>query len=121
MHESREPAADLSIDLMFPRVHRAALGTAVGLTGAAAIFLLTAFHLLAGRTPSPLGLLSQYFLGYRETWSGAFIGAGWMFGVGFAWGWLLGLAHNLNLDIWLMLIRAKTDLTRTRNVLDQLR
>ena len=104
----------------FPRAHKQALGFAVGLTAAAVIFGLTAFHLLLKVQGLPLELLNQYFYRYEVSWPGAFIGAAWGFATGFIGGWLLAFIHNFTVGAWLLLIRARNDLNRTRDFLDHI-
>ena len=121
MQAPRAASADVSFDRLFPRIHKVALGIAIGVPAAGATLLLTLFHVVFQPKALPLGLLSQFFYGYNETWGGAFIGAAWASGVGFAGGWLVGFVHNLNLDLWLMLVHARADLSQKRNALDHIR
>lgn len=111
----------LSIERLFPRVHSRALGGAVGITAAGALFLITVFHVVVRPNTFPIGLLGQYFYGYSETWTGAAVGAAWGLATGFAGGWLLGFMHNTTVDLWLVFVRARADLTQRRNILDELR
>jgi hypothetical protein len=105
---------------MFPRIHAGALGAAVGLTAGVALCLLTVVEVLLD-SEMPLGLLSWYLIGYHPTWSGALVGLAWGTVIGFAAGWLLGTVHNATIGAWVLVLRARTDLSRTRNVLDQFR
>jgi hypothetical protein len=104
----------------FPRAHKMALGFAVGLTVAAIIFVVTAFHLILRPQGLPLELLNQYFYGYEVSWKGAAIGAAWGFATGFVGGWLLAFVHNFTVGGWLLLVRAKHDLQRMRDFLDHI-
>lgn len=105
----------------FPRAHKQALGFAVGLTVGALMFALTAFHLLLHPQGGPrLELLNQYFYRYEVSWPGALIGAAWGFATGFIAGWLLAFVHNFTVGAWLLLIRARHDLNRTRDFLDHI-
>jgi len=104
----------------FQRAHKSALGFAFGLLVGGGLFILTAVHVLLQIEGLPLGLLNQYFTGYTVSWAGAFIGLLWGFAVGFIGGWLLGFVHNFTLGIWLLIIRAKRDLTQTSNFLDHI-
>jgi hypothetical protein len=109
-----------SVRALFPRIHTVALGAAVALTAGAGMFLLTAFHVLA-RPDVPIGLLSWYLLGHSATWPGAFVGLAWGTAIGFFVGWVLGFVHNLTIDVWILVVRARADLSRTRRFLDQVR
>jgi hypothetical protein len=70
------PSEDL-LRSVFVRLDPVALGTAVGVVGAAVILVTTALLLLAGgETEAPtLSLLGNYFFGYSVSWGGAFLGA----------------------------------------------
>ena len=62
--------------LAFLPVHKLALGLATGLVAGAALFLLTAYHLLLRPSHAPdLRLLAEYFHGYTVSWTGALVGA----------------------------------------------
>lgn len=91
------------------------------MTAAAGMFLLTAVHVLAGPLGPPLYLLSNYFYGYDVSWAGAVVGALWAGVVGFVGGWLLGVTHNGIIHVWLLFVRARTDLSQRRNFIDHLR
>jgi len=114
------PETDFRFERVFPRVHARALGIAIGVTTGGALLLLTLFHVIFRPGP-PLVLLRQYFYGYDVTWRGAVVGAAWGFAAGFVGGWLLGLVHSLTLDIWLLVVRQRTNLSMKRNFLDQLK
>jgi hypothetical protein len=109
-----------AIRALFPRIHTVALGAAVALTSGAGLFLLTAFHVIA-EPEVPIGLLSWYLIGYAPTWPGAFVGLAWGTVIGFFVGWGLGFVHNLTIDAWIVVLRARADLSRTRNFIDQVR
>jgi hypothetical protein len=68
------------------RVNAASFGLVAGLLGAALLFLATNWLVLKGGSdPGPhLGLLSQYFAGYRVTFVGSLIGSAYAFAVCFA-------------------------------------
>jgi hypothetical protein len=34
---------------------------------------------------------------------------------------VLGFVHNLTIDVWILVVRARADLSRTRRFLDQVR
>lgn len=90
------------------------LGVAVGVVLATALALVTLAHLLI-LSPDAwhLDLLGEYFLGYRVSVGGVFIGGGWGFIVGFVAGWLLAFARNGAVWLWLEIIRMKGNLGRS--------
>ena len=66
------PQADL---LLFAPMDKRAFGAAIGVVAALAVILITAEQILVDPHPSvDLELLSQYFSGYRVSWTGALIG-----------------------------------------------
>jgi hypothetical protein len=119
MPESKAPAADINLQTL-RRVHKTALGFAVGVMAGVGVFLLTAVHVVLAVDGPDLALLNQYFAGYTVSWPGAFIGLTWGFAVGFIGGWLLGFVHNFTMSFWVFVVRTKNDLSRTRNFLDHL-
>ena len=114
------PGADINPRTLLRRVHKTALGYAVGVMVGGGLFLLTAVHVALRVDGFPLGLLNQYFAGYEVTWPGAFVGLAWGFAVGFVVGWLLGFVHNFTMSFWVFIIRTKHDILRTRNFLDHI-
>jgi hypothetical protein len=117
---SIERDGDIDVGSLLHRVHKSALGFAIGATVGGAIFLLTAIHVALQVNGLPLGLLNQYFAGYDVSWRGAFAGLAWGFMVGFVAGWMLGFVHNFTMGFWVFIIRTKHDMARTRNFLDHL-
>ena len=121
MNEPFEPPLDDDLVRNIARVHKRALGLAVGLTAAFVLFMVTAGHVLVRvESRMPLELLDQYFSGYDVSWTGAAVGAGWAFATGFVIGWFAGFLHNLVLALWLLSIRVRTDLSSTRDFLDHI-
>ena len=85
------------------------------------VFGTTALYLL--RSPADglqLGLLQQYFYGYRVSWPGAVIGAAWGMLTGFVAGWFLAFCRNLAVAVSVFVIRAKAELLQTRDFLDHI-
>jgi hypothetical protein len=72
------------------------LGIVLGFLSGAGLFLATNFLVLkGGRHVGPhLGLLSNFFPGYRVTFFGSIIGFCYMFIVGFISGIVLGAVYN---------------------------
>jgi hypothetical protein len=115
-----DPVADV-LTRVFAPLHKRALGLAVGSTAAAALFALTAFHILVVQDgPVPLYLLGQYFYGYEVSWRGAVIGAWWSFVAGFAAGWFLAFLRNFTVATWMFLVKTRAELTHTSDFLDHI-
>ncbi len=73
-----------------------AVGLALGLICGLGIFLATNFLIIKGGDPigPHLSLLSQYFLGYRVTFTGSLIGFAYGFAVGTISGALISWIYN---------------------------
>ena len=78
------------------RLNSHVLGFVMGVIAALVIFVATNWLVLkGGRTVGPhLALLGQYFLGYRVTFLGSFVGAIYAFLCGYAAGALVGWIYN---------------------------
>ena len=72
------------------------LGIVLGILLGAGLFLATNFLVLKGgrHVGAHLGLLSNFFPGYRVTFFGSIIGFCYMFIVGFVVGTVLGAVYN---------------------------
>lgn len=116
---SSRPAAADSFAADFLPLHKLALGVAFGTVAALVVFLATAVDILRAPTDGlPLELLSQYFAGYTVTWAGACIGAAWAAFSGFVLGWFLAFSRNLLLGFMIVVVRARAELSQTRDFLD---
>jgi len=106
----------------FAPLHKVALGVACGAVLGGVVFLMTATLLVKGGevVGSNLELLGQYFLGFKVTWGGAFIGLAWGFGVGFLLGWGLALLRNLTIWAWLTLVKSRAEMEQYGDFLDHL-
>lgn len=104
----------------FAPIHKRALGVAVGLTVALAVFAFTVFHIIARPNDLPIDLMGQYFYGYDGTWRGAFIGMWWGFVAGFAAGWFLAFLRNFAVATWIFVVRTKASLAQTKDFLDHI-
>lgn len=116
-----EDVLPTSIALAFAPLHKRAFGVAIGTATGASVFVLTALYLL--RSPDQgvgLALLAQYFKGYSVSWSGALIGSFWGFVVGFVGGWFVAFCRNLVIAISIFFIRARSELSQTRDFLDHI-
>jgi hypothetical protein len=115
------PAAPPVKWLVSSRVHKSALGVAIGLVTGCGVFALTAFHLVLQPTDGlKLVLLAQYFYGYEVSWRGAVAGLAWGFGAGFVVGWFGALVRNVTVAALLFALRTKAELTQTADFLDHI-
>lgn len=105
----------------FSPLHKAAFGIATGLVSAIAIFTLTAFHILVNPSNAPdIALLNKFFYGYSVSWTGAAIGFVWAGFTGFVMGWFAAFVRNVVIVGWIVLFKAKADLSRVFDVLSQM-
>lgn len=77
------------------------LGLVLGLLSGLALFIATNWLVLKGNEPvgPHLSLLSQYFIGYRVSFLGSFIGFAYAFAVGGVSGALIGWVYNKIVDL----------------------
>jgi hypothetical protein len=80
----------------FERTSEQGWGLALGLLAALALFVATAVLVARGGEDvgQHLGLLSVYLPGYKVTWTGAFIGAAYMFFLGYGAGRTIATIYN---------------------------
>ncbi len=110
-----------SLVYVFTPLHKRGMGAGVGVAAAAVVFLMTAVPLIRGGAELPeLGLFGQYFSGYSVSWSGALIGAAWAGFAGYVMGWFLAFLSNFMLAIRLLALRARAEMTQTRDFLDHI-
>lgn len=109
------------IALAFAPIHKFAMGVATGVAAAILLALTTiAWHVVPAAREFPLYLLSEYFYGYTEAWSGVLIATGWGFVVGFVAGWFAAFSRNLALGISAFWITTRNELAETRDFLDHI-
>lgn len=118
--KAQRAASAEAFTLEFRPLHKRAFGTATGVAAAVVVFLATAVYLLRPEPALPLGLLAQYFSGYRVSWAGALIGAAWAGFAGFVLGWFLAFCRNFLLAVMILVIRSKAELGQTRDFLDHI-
>jgi hypothetical protein len=96
-----EEDLELLIEHRLLRVNAVFFALVTGLLGAFALFLATNWLLLKGDShPGPhLGLLSQYFLGYRVSFAGSLIGFAYGFVVCFAASYAGAWLYNRVVDL----------------------
>jgi hypothetical protein len=82
------------------RVSAVVHGIVTGLVGGLGIFIATNWLVLkGGPVVGPhLGLLGQFFIGYRVTFVGSLIGFGYGFALGFVVGYVVAWVYNQVLD-----------------------
>ena len=116
-----DAALEREVRLAFAPVDKLAFGIAIGTVAGLLLFVVTAVRLLLlPKDPTELALLAQFFTGYRESWPGAFIGLAWGFVVGFVGGWFMAFSRNFLLAVWLLVVRVRSDLATSRDVLDHI-
>ena len=118
------PATDNSVSdpilLAFAPLHRTAMGVAWGVVGGGLLAVASLVLVLRGKDILSLGLLAQFFWGYRISWAGVFIGLLWGFGVGFVLGYGFAFARNAAVWIWLTVIRSRAEMDQYSDFLDHL-
>ncbi len=90
-----------------------ALSVALGTTFALLLFSATAFLLLKGPSPGTevgehLNLIGIYLPGYTVSWSGALLGALYVWVIGALSGFVLGLLWNMTHYIYIAMIVIRT-------------
>src|SRR5262245_11222855 len=100
-----EPEHENELELLKAtfRMNARVLALVLGLLSGIVIFVATNWLILKGPQPDAnghlvvgphLALLGQFFIGYRVTFFGSFIGFGYAFVVGTLTGWLIALIYN---------------------------
>jgi hypothetical protein len=121
MANEPRPAEPRATWLFSSRVHKSALGAAIGLVTGCGVFALTVVHLVLHPADGlKLVLLAQYFYGYDVSWRGAVIGGLWGFAAGFVVGWFGALVRNVTVATLLFALRTKAELTQTADFLDHI-
>jgi len=117
---SKTQMTDRVIIEAFARLDRAALGFAVGTLCGLAVFVATLFLIIKdGEVVGPnLALLGQFFIGYKVTVPGAFIGLVYGFIMGFVLGWLIGFLRNLLVSAYLLILKTRANLTSSLDSID---
>lgn len=117
---SKPHATERVIIEAFAKLDRAALGFAVGTLCGLGIFAATIYLIIkGGEVVGPnLALLGQFFVGYKVTVAGAFIGLVYGFIAGFVLGWLIGFLRNLLVSVYLLILRTRANLTSSLDSID---
>lgn len=107
--------------LAFAPLHKRHFGTAIGVAAAALVAGFTILDLIIHPGDAGfIGLLAQFFRGYRVSWSGVVVGALWAFFVGFVAGWFVAFCRNFAMAAAVFWVRAKANLTASRDFLDHI-
>lgn len=103
------------------RLDKVAFGAAVGTAAGLGLFLATLWLVVKGGpvVGPKLGLLAQYFPGYRVTWGGSLLGLGYGFAVGFGFGWLTAWMRNFALALYVYRVRRREESVSLRSILDR--
>ena len=115
-------ASDELLLRAFARFDKVSLGVAVGAVAGLAVFAATAILVIkGGEVVGPnLVLLNQFFIGYRVTWPGAFVGLLYGFFAGFGLGYLLALFRNAFVFTYLAVVRAREERRALQSFLDEM-
>lgn len=106
----------------FAPLIKRAMGISVGLTFGLTLLFVNIGHLLfAPDQVKHLWLMRNFFVNYNpETWLGAFVGFLWALWTGFVMGWMFAAIRNFVVAVWIIMIRAKANLTANREFLDHI-
>ncbi len=104
----------------FAKLHRTALGIALGLLSGLVVFAATAVLLIKGgsRVGPTLGLLRQYFIGYSVSWQGSLVGLLYGFAFGFIVGWLMAFLRNVLISAYLQVVKLKERFSHLADLFD---
>ena len=105
----------------FARLHKTALGVAVGAVCGGALWAATLWLLIKGGEAigRTLSLLGEYFPGYSVTPTGAMVGFLYGFGAGFLIGWTIALVWNLLLRLFLLEVKGEAELEEASRLMDR--
>jgi len=114
------PQADALIIRSLAKLDGIALGISLGTLFGLVVFLATNILVIkGGEVIGPnLGLLAEYFIGFRVTFAGSVIGLGYGFGLGFIIGWLIALLRNLIITIYIFLMKLRTNMSAINDFID---
>jgi hypothetical protein len=118
--EGVDPEIGQEMLLAFAPIHKRAFGMAVGLTMGTLVFLVTVYSVLRPGTPVFVYLLSEYFLGYSVSWTGALVGFAWAWFAFFVAGWFAAFVRNAAIAVNIWIGYARAELSDTRDFLDHI-
>lgn len=104
----------------FRKLDRVALGMSLGVTFGGVLFLATlALVLKGGAVVGPnLGLLAQYFPGYRVSAIGSAVGLVYGFLSGFVVGWTVAFLRNAIVFLYMAVVHRRAELQALRRLLE---
>ena len=96
MNEELSEKEQEAVRRAFEHTSEQGWGLALGFVAALALWVATVWLVVKGgaEVGAHLGLLSAYLPGYDVTWTGAFIGAGYMFFFGYGAGRVVATIYN---------------------------
>ncbi len=114
-------APDAVIRAAFAKLDPVAMGSAVGLVFAVSLFLATvALIIKGGEVVGPhLSLLGHYLIGYKVTWSGAFLGLIESGISGFLLGYTGASLRNWTMSTYSNLLKRRADIDQSKDLLDK--
>jgi protoporphyrinogen oxidase len=117
-----EEALGAALTRTFLKLDHVAFGTAAGIvTGALLLLATVALVLKGGKAVGPhLGLLVQYFPGYRVSVSGGVLGLFYGFVSGFLLGWGFAVLRNVTVLLSMAIIHRRAKLSFLRRLLEEL-
>ena len=106
----------------FPKLDRMAFGVSVGVVTGLLLCLATLILVLKGGdvVGPKLGLLSQYFPGYRVTLAGSLLGLVYGFTAAFIGGWLFAFVRNFAVFLYMALTQRHAERQLLRRLLGYL-
>jgi hypothetical protein len=120
--EAVAQAVQSTLTRVFNKLDGTALGLALGSVTGAALFLVTLAQALGGRHELTfyLGLLGQYFPGYRVSPAGSLLGLAYGLATGFLAGWGFAFVRNTVLALYLTISYGRAEKKFLRRLLDYL-
>lgn len=114
-------SVDEALVKTFSRMDKFGFATAIGTVSGLMVWIATMWLVLkGGDVVGPnLELLSQYFVGYTVTATGAFIGLAYSFSWGFLWGWLFAYLRNFFLGFTIFRVKRRMEMMAFREFLEQ--
>jgi hypothetical protein len=118
--EVREDVLVTAVEPALVKLDRIALGVSLGITSGVLLFLATLLLVLkGGDVVGPnLGLLSQYFPGYRVTGAGSVLALGYGFVAGFLAGWTFALMRNALVFAFMAVMYRRAERQALRRLFD---
>lgn len=118
--EAAAQVVQQTLTRVFNKLDGVALGLAVGTAGGAALLLTTLLQVLAGPPglTGSLGLLAQYFPGYRVSPAGSLLGLLYGLATGFVAGWGFAFVRNAVLGLYLTIAYGRAEKKFLRRLFD---